>query len=168
MWRVLLILIVVLLVVACGCGYVWWTRPSLRSVPLPEGVEAGVDEYVFTGAIPPLKNEEGRLGPGKMYSRDHEWVGVLVWAHDYTGEKEWYELRLGESVHIEGLGVVTLLAVNPGPLISLPTDEVGGTWVYRVNIVYDPGVVPLYLGGTPPASVSPSPEVSSVSTEQGS
>ncbi|VEI16693.1 Uncharacterised protein [Actinomyces viscosus] len=52
-------------------------------------------------------------------------------------------MRLGESVHIEGLGTVTLLEVNAPPIIpeiNFSKDRKTGGWDYVVNIVLDPGL----------------------------
>lgn len=54
----------------------------------------------------------GMLRPGPLRSRNREWVGTVTWKPFHAAEPD-YELRLGESVHIEGLGTVTLLEVNP-------------------------------------------------------
>ena len=58
----------------------------------------------------------GMLRPGPLRSRNREWVGTVTWKPFHAAEPD-YELRLGESVHIEGLGTVTLLEVNPPPAI---------------------------------------------------
>ena len=69
-----------------------------------------------------------------------EWVGSVGWVVG-GGAEEVYEMRLGESVHIDGLGTVTLLEVNPSPLIpEFPGFEKSGGYIYRVNINFDPGV----------------------------
>ena len=44
-------------------------------------------------------------------------------------------MHLGESVHIDGLGTVTLLAVNPPPLLP---DQKSGGWTIEVNINLNP------------------------------
>ena len=46
-----------------------------------------------------------------------------------------YELHLGESIHIDGLGTVTLLAVNPPPLRP---DQKSGGWTIKVHINLNP------------------------------
>jgi len=71
-----------------------------------------------------------------MRVESHEWIGTLKWVRR-DGTEETIELHLGETVHIDGLGTVTLLGVNPKPLI--PSDQSGG-WTYKVYIVLDPGV----------------------------
>ena len=84
----------------------------------------------------------GMLRPGPLRSRNREWVGTVTWKPFHAAEPD-YELRLGESVHIEGLGTVTLLEVNPPPAIPeinfVRERNVGG-WDYRVNITIDPGL----------------------------
>lgn len=138
MRRLLILVVVVLLVVACGCGYLWWTRPWRTSVPVPPELE-DADSANLHGSVLAPGTETGRLVAGPLYSRNHEWVGTVQWEDRYTGERRAYELRLGESAHIEGFGTVTLIGVNPPPLI--PVSEAGGRG-YDVRIVYDPGVVP--------------------------
>ena len=51
------------------------------------------------------------------------------------GKPTVYELHLGESVHIDGLGTVTLLAVNPPPLLP---DQKSGGWTIEVHINLNP------------------------------
>ncbi|RJF40169.1 hypothetical protein D4740_12560, partial [Actinomyces sp. 2119] len=137
---------VVLVLVAAGAR-LWWENPSRRSVELPEGIEQGVVAEI--GGIGPLCTSVGLVEAGGLRAQGHEWVGTL-WRTRVdpgtgasAGEEETFELRLGESFYAEGLGTVTLLAVNPPPLQNplRPRGVVGG-WTYRVNVVLDPGVVP--------------------------
>ena len=133
----LLVVLVGVAVVMVGVGgWLWWTRPLTRSAPLPAGVEKG-DVISLDGSIPPPRTRAGTLSSGGMRSQRHEWVGSVRWTLR-GGAEEIYEMRLGESVHIDGLGTVTLLEVDPGPLF--PWDEVPGGYTYRVNINFDPGV----------------------------
>ena len=133
----LLVVLVGVAVVMVGVGgWLWWTRPLTRSAPLPAGVEKG-DVISLDGSIPPPRTRAGTLSSGGMRSQRHEWVGSVRWTLR-GGAEEIYEMRLGESVHIDGLGTVTLLEVDPGPLF--PWDEVPGGDTYRVNINFDPGV----------------------------
>ncbi|WP_128683244.1 hypothetical protein [Actinomyces qiguomingii] len=130
--------LVVALLAAVGVGgWLWWTRPLTREVPLPDGIAAEDGVYVQVGgSVPPINTESGRLQSSRMRSESYEWIGALRWIRT-DGSEEVVELRLGETAHIDGLGNVTLLAVNPRPLI--PNDKTGG-WTYKVYIVLDPGV----------------------------
>ncbi|RAX20183.1 MULTISPECIES: hypothetical protein [Actinomyces] len=76
------------------------------------------------------------LREGPLRSENHEWIGSLEWDRS-DGVVEIFELRLGESVHIDGLGTVTLLRVHPEPLLP---DYRDGAWTYAVNVTLDPGV----------------------------
>ena len=139
--RVLLVVLVGVAVVAVGVGgWLWWTRPLTRSAPLPAGVEKGDVISLDGGGIMPPRTRAGTLMAGGMRSQRHEWVGSVRWVLR-GGAEEVYEMRLGESVHIDGLGTVTLLEVNPSPLIpEFPGFEKCGGYIYRVNINFDPGV----------------------------
>ncbi|WP_103062504.1 hypothetical protein [Actinomyces qiguomingii] len=131
------LLVVALTVVGVG-GWLWWTRPLTREVSLPDGiaVEGGIYAQIDGGAIEPIETKDGKLRAARLRSEKHEWVGGVRWIRT-DGSEEVVELRLGETAHIDGLGNVTLLAVNPRPLI--PDDKTGG-WIYKVYIVLDPGV----------------------------
>ncbi len=128
-------LVVTLLAAGSIGGWLWWTRPLTREVPLPDGVEAGHVWQIGT-SVWPASTEAGMLREGPLRSENHEWIGSLEWARS-DRIVETIELRLGETVHIDGLGTVTLLAVNPEPL--LPDYRVG-RWAYKVNVALDPGV----------------------------
>jgi len=128
-------LMVVLLATAGFGGWLWWTRPPVREVPLPDGVEGG-EVWQIASSIPSLRTEAGALSDGALRAEGHEWIGSLEWARS-DRIVETIELRLGETVHIDGLGTVTLLAVNPEPLLP---DYRAGRWAYKVYIVLDPGV----------------------------
>ena len=122
-------------------GWLYWTHPTTTSVPLPDGVQKGEEEYL-SGALPPPETIHGTLYSGPLRSRNHEWVGTVTWQPRHAAEQD-YEIRLGESVHIEGLGTVTLLEVNPPPAIpeiNFFKDRSAGGWKYRVNIALDPGL----------------------------
>ena len=151
--RALVALVVVVVAAAVGVGgWLWWTRPWTRSVPLPAGVERG--EYVaLGGSLPSFRTAaDGDLSSAGMHSENHEWVAAVRWRpryYDPEGEEEVYRLHLGESVHIDGLGTLTLLAVNPGPItITLPDLPFIGPPKARpstppnsfFNLVLDPGV----------------------------
>ena len=150
--RVLVALVVVVVVTAVGVGgWLWWTRPWTRSVPLPAGVERG--EYVALGGSNPSFRTaaDGDLSSAGMHSENHEWVAAVRWSSRYgpRSKSEVYRLHLGESVHIDGLGTLTLLAVNPAPItITLPDLPFIGPPKARpstppnsfFNLVLDPGV----------------------------
>ncbi len=97
-------------------GWIWWTRPALRSVPLPEGTEQ--DQYMVVGpSLPSLHTSAGTVRSAGLRSEDHEWVARLRWT-DLERIQHVYELRLGESVYAEGLGRMMLVRVDPAPLID--------------------------------------------------
>ncbi|WP_103062506.1 hypothetical protein [Actinomyces qiguomingii] len=131
--------LVVALLAAVGVGgWLWWTRPPIREVPLPDGiaVEGGIYAQIH-GSIPPVETEDGKLQSSRMRSENHEWIGALKWVRRDRTE-EIIELHLGETAHIDGLGTVTLLGVNPRPLI--PDTQSTGGWTYKVYIILDPGI----------------------------
>ncbi|PHP52904.1 hypothetical protein BW737_006505 [Actinomyces ruminis] len=130
-------LLVVLLATAGFGGWLWWTRPLTREVPLPDRIATDDGLYAqIHSSIPPIETDDGRLQSSSMRSENHEWIGVLKWVRR-DGTEEIFELRLGETAHIDSLGTVTLLGVNPKPLIP---DYNDGGWTYKVYIVLDPGV----------------------------
>ena len=63
------------------------------------------------GSIPAPETKVGRLETGGMRSEGHQWIGSVRWTPK-GGNPAKYEMHLGESIHIDGLGTVTLLAVN--------------------------------------------------------
>lgn len=135
------IIVATLTTVPCTAGWLYWTHPTTTSVPLPAGVEEGEVRYL-SSALPSPQTIHGNLFPGPLYSRNHEWVGTVTWKPFHGAEQD-YELRLGESVHIEGLGTVTLLEVNAPPIIpeiNFSKDRKVGGWDYMVNIALDPGL----------------------------
>jgi len=122
-------------------GWLYWTHPSTTTASLPDGVQRGEEEYL-SWALPHPETIHGTLRPGPLHSRNHEWVGTVTWKPFHAAEQD-YEIRLGKSVHIEGLGTVTLLEVNPPPAIpdiNFFKDRSAGGWKYRVNIALDPGL----------------------------
>ncbi|MBE6474959.1 MAG: hypothetical protein E7Z95_05235 [Actinomyces succiniciruminis] len=130
-------LVVALVVVGGVSGWLWWTRPLTRQVALPDELAAKDGTYAQVHvSIEPIETAAGQLQVGPLRSEGHEWIGTLLWRHN-DGTQEPIELRLGETTHIDGLGTVTLLAVNPEPL--LPDYRAGG-WTYKVYIVLDPGI----------------------------
>jgi len=128
-------LVAVLLAAAGVGGWLWWTRPLTREVPLPDGVESGEVWQIGT-SVGPARTEAGTLREGPLRSERHQWIGSLEWTRS-DGVVEIFELRLGDTVHIDGLGVVTLLDVMPEPLLP---DYRAGFWTYTVNVTLDPGV----------------------------
>ena len=86
------------------------------------------------GSIPAPETKVGRLETGGMRSEGHQWIGSVRWTPK-GGNPAKYEMHLGESLHIDGLGTVPLLAVNPPPLIL---QEKEGGWTTRVHVVLDP------------------------------
>ncbi|SDN45323.1 hypothetical protein SAMN05216355_10459 [Actinomyces ruminicola] len=134
--RVLAGCLVVALLAAAGIGgWLWWTRPLTREVPLPDGIEPGRVWQVGT-SVEPARTEAGTLREGPLRSERHHWIGSLEWTRS-DGVVEIFELRLGDTVHIDGLGTVTLLRVRPEPLLP---DCRAGFWTYTVNVTLDPGV----------------------------
>ncbi|RJF40102.1 hypothetical protein D4740_12625 [Actinomyces sp. 2119] len=149
-WRrvVRAVVVAVVLVLVAAGARLWWENPSRRSVELPEGIEQGV-VLEMSSSIGPLYANTGCLQTKGLRSQGHEWVGTMGWSRADpetgrpAGEEETFELRLGESFYAEGLGTVTLLAVNPPPIRTpLSSGDLLGGWTHRVNIVPEPGVVP--------------------------
>ena len=134
LWGAVGVIVVLALLLGAG-GWLWWTRPSTTSVPLPAGGGRG-SVMSLDGSIPAPETKAGRLETGGMRSERHQWIGSVYWTPK-GGESTEYEMHLGESVHIDGLGTVTLIAVNPPPLI--PDDKDGG-WTTRVHVALDPGL----------------------------
>ena len=136
LWAAISTIVVVVAIVAGLGGWLWWTRPSTTSVPLPAGVGRG-SVMSLDGSIPAPETKAGRLETGGMRSERHQWIGSVRWTPK-GGKPTKYELHLGESVHIDGLGTVTLIAVNPPPLI--PDRTRGGGWTTRVHVALNPGL----------------------------
>jgi len=57
-----------------------------------------------------------------------------------------FDLRLGESIHIDGMGAVTLLEVEPAPLSG--SNVPGGPSGAVVNISFAPGVSECWFGNS--------------------
>ena len=140
-WVRALVALVVVVVAAAGVGVqYWWTHPPTRSVPLPAGVERG-KMISLGGSLPAVRTRTGGdLSSGGLQSESHEWLGVVRWRSGYgpRSKSEVYRLHLGESVHIDGLGTLTLLSVNLDS--GAEKDEDGGLPNQRFNLVLDPGV----------------------------
>ena len=134
LWGTVGVVVVLALLLGAG-GWLWWTRPGTTSVAVPAGVGRG-DVMSLDGSIPAPETKTGRLETGGMRSERHQWIGSVRWTPK-GGKATTYEMHLGESISIDGLGTVTLLAVNPPPLIL---QEKEGGWTTRVHVVLDPGL----------------------------
>lgn len=132
LWGAVGIVVVLTLLLGLG-GWLWWTRPSTTSVSLPAGMEGG-ETVPLASSLPPRQTRTGTLVLGGLRSERHQWIGSVRWTPT-GGKPTVYELHLGESVHIDNLGTVTLLAVNPPPLLS---DQKSGGWTIEVNINLNP------------------------------
>ena len=132
LWGVVGVVVMLALLLGAG-GWLWWTRPSTTRVSLPAGVEGG-ETVPLASSLPPRQARTGTLVLGGLRSERHQWIGSVRWTPT-GGKPTVYELHLGESVHIDGLGTVTLLAVNPPPLLS---DQKSGGWTIEVNINLNP------------------------------
>ena len=129
------ILKIAMISLACWGLWIFWTHPLIHSAPLPEGVEREKQIDLDDSTGPPT-TEAGRLTSGPPYSRNYRWVGTLYWTHK-DGSRDTIAIRLGESVHIDGLGTITLTDVNPDPII--PEPRYGG-WTCLFNLTLDPDV----------------------------
>ena len=132
LWGAVGVVVVLALLLGTG-GWLWWTHPSTTRVSLPAGVEGG-ETVRLADSLPPRQTRTGALGYDSLRSERHQWIGSVRWTPT-GGKPTVYELHLGESVHIDGLGTVTLLAVNPPPL---PSDQKSGGWTIEVNINLNP------------------------------
>ena len=133
------IIAVVMISLTCWGLRLFWTHPLIQSAPLPEGVEKGKQIDLDDSTGPPT-TEAGRLTSGPPYSRNYRWVGTLYWTHK-DGSRDTIAIHLGESVHIDGLGTITLTDVNPDPII--PEPRYGG-WTCLFNLTLDPDVTLQY------------------------
>ena len=152
LWGAVGVVAVLALLLGAG-GWLWWFRssmagasqsttsapPPLTSTSLPSGVEKG-DLVSLGGAIPPKWTDKGTLESAGMHVEQNQWVGSVRW-RPKGGEAIEYEMHLGESVHIDGLGTVTLVAVTP-PSTSPPDKSKAGGARERVhvNVNLDPGI----------------------------
>lgn len=68
------------------------------------------------------------------------------WAPADGGGPTRFDLRLGESIHIDGMGAVTLLEVEPAPLSG--SNVPGGPPGAVVNISFAPGVSECWFGNS--------------------
>ena len=132
LWGAVGVVVVLALLLGAG-GWLWWTRPSTTRVSLPAGVEGG-ETVRLADSLPRRQTRTGALGYDSLRSERHQWIASVRWTPT-GGKPTVYELHLGESVHIDGLGTVTLLAVNPPPLLS---DGKSGGWTIKVHINLNP------------------------------
>jgi len=133
LWGAVGVVVVLALLLGAG-GWLWWTRLP-TTTPLPTGVEEG--HTVSLGrSTPPPYTDDGKLEAGRMRKENHQWVGSLRWIRT-NDDSVTYDVHLGETVYIDGLGAVTLLQVNPPPLFF--DDQQSGGWDYKFNINLAPG-----------------------------
>ena len=139
--RLVVVLLVVVGLVGAGAGYLWWVRPPVRRAPLPPGIEKGED-LVLGPSIRLEFMSTGDLDFSSLGTQRHEWVAFVSWAPRgaaTTGGKQDIELRLGQPVHVQGLGTLTLTWVSPAPP---PWDLSDGSGPrLGVNLNLDPGVI---------------------------
>ena len=109
--------------------------PDPKRPPLPAGIERG-KQLSIGGGIPSLSTEAGNLTSDPPRARNHRWIGTLHWTR-HDGSRDTITLPLGESTHIDGLGTITLLSVEPDPIMS--TRNMGGFY-YIINLTLDPDV----------------------------
>ena len=137
--RLVVVLLVVVGLVGAGAGYLWWVRPPVRRAPLPPGIEKGED-LVLGPSIRLEFMSTGDLDFSSLGTQRHEWVAFVTWAtKDPTTSSRNIELRLGQPVHVQGLGTLTLTWVRPAPP---PWDLSDGSGPrLGVNLNPDPGVI---------------------------
>jgi len=132
------VLLVVVGLVGAGAGYLWWVRPPVRRAPLPPEIEKGED-LVLGPSIRLEFMSTGDLDFSSLGTQRHEWVAFVTWAtKDPTTSSRNIELRLGQPVHVQDLGTLTLTWVRPAPP---PWDLSDGSGPrLGVNLNPDPGV----------------------------
>ena len=137
--RLVVALLIVVGLVGAGAGYLWWVRPPVREVPLPPGIEKGED-LVLGPSIRLEFMSTGDLDFSSLGTQRHEWVAFVTWAtKDPTTSSRNIELRLGQPVHVQDLGTLTLTWVSPAPP---PWDLSDGSGPrLGVNLKPDPGVI---------------------------
>ena len=137
--RLVVVLLVVVGLVGAGAGYLWWVRPPVRRAPLPPGIEKGED-LVLGPSIRLEFMSTGDLDFSSLGTQRHEWVAFVTWAtKDPTTSSRNIELRLGQPVHVQDLGTLTLTWVSPAPP---PWDLSDGSGPrLGVNLNPDPGVI---------------------------
>ena len=136
--RLVVALLIVVGLVGAGAGYLWWVRPPVRRAPLPPGIEKGED-LVLGPSIRLEFMSTGDLDFSSLGTQRHEWVAFVTWApKDPTTSSRNIELRLGQPVHVQDLGTLTLTWVSPAPP---PWDLSDGSGPrLGVNLNPDPGV----------------------------
>lgn len=152
LWGAVGVVVVLALLLGLG-GWLWWLRsgmagasqptasapPPLTSTSLPSGVEKG-DLVSLGGSIRPKRTDKGTLESAGMHVEQNQWVGSVRW-RPKGGEAVKYEMHLGESVHIDGLGTVTLVAVTPPSTSPPDKSKTGGARErVHVNVNLDPGI----------------------------
>ena len=137
--RLVVALLVVVGLVGAGAGYLWWVRPPVRRAPLPPEIEKGED-LVLGPSIRLEFMSTGDLDFSSLGTQRHEWVAFVTWAtKDPTTSSRNIELRLGQPVHVQDLGTLTLTWVRPAPP---PWDLSDGSGPrLGVNLNPDPGVI---------------------------
>ena len=137
--RLVVALLSVVGLVGAGAGYLWWVRPPVRRAPLPPGIEKGED-LVLGPSIRLEFMSTGDLDFSSLGTQRHEWVAFVTWAtKDPTTSSRNIELRLGQPVHVQDLGTLTLTWVSPAPP---PWDLSDGSGPrLGVNLNPDPGVI---------------------------
>ena len=137
--RLVVVLLVVVGLVGAGAGYLWWVRPPVRRAPLPPEIEKGED-LVLGPSIRLEFMSTGDLDFSSLGTQRHEWVAFVTWAtKDPTTSSRNIELRLGQPVHVQDLGTLTLTWVRPAPP---PWDLSDGSGPrLGVNLNPDPGVI---------------------------
>ncbi len=131
------------MVVVAVLVVVWWVVPLRFSVPdstrLTDSSTVALDR-----SIKPFSTTHGQLTVEGLHPWRHRWVVTLMWSRAdpatgrYNGVSRRVDVAMGESVHIDGLGTVTLLAVNPQAL--LPGLFGVGGWTCTVGVALDPDV----------------------------
>ena len=128
--------------------WAWWVRGRVTcggcahrcaAPPLPPGIEKGED-LVLGPSIRLEFMSTGDLDFSSLGTQRHEWVAFVTWAtKDPTTSSRNIELRLGQPVHVQGLGTLTLTWVRPAPP---PWDLSDGSGPrLGVNLNPDPGVI---------------------------
>ena len=152
LWGAVGVVVVLAFLLGAG-GWLWWFRssmagasqstasvpPPLTSTSLPSGVEKG-DLVSLGGSVPPKWTDKGTLESAGMHVGQNQWVGSVRW-RPKGGEPTVYEMHLGESVYIDGLGAVTLVAITPPSTAPPDKSKAGGArGRVHVNVNLDPGI----------------------------
>ena len=105
---------------------------------MPAGVEKG-NVVSMNSSIPPPETSEEERQWEDLRSERKEWIVELAWRNYRQKSDTPVRLHLGESVHIDGLGTLTLLGVDPAPLLR-SYDAGGGGSRATFNLTVDPEV----------------------------